>query len=180
MGTEMKEEGYNAAYHRAKYLAYYKDTRWYPRFKLTAARINKDERILEIGCGTGQLANLLFDQDKTNYIGYDFSEVGIKQCHNLGLYPMIFKIGNAYDPELYKDYDVLLCCETLEHVKDLDVLENVEKGKKIVLSLPDFPAPNHLFHITSEEQLKQHYNGIIAFNYIEKVDAWYVAEGVKL
>jgi 2-polyprenyl-3-methyl-5-hydroxy-6-metoxy-1,4-benzoquinol methylase len=180
MGTEKDSKFYDAAYHRAKYLTHYTLTRWYERFQLTANRIGLDERVLEIGCGTGQLANLLFDEQKRTYKGYDFSERAIEVCNGLDLDPMSFEVGNAYNHELYKDYDVFLCCETLEHLQDKEVLKLVEKGKKIVLSLPDFAADNHLFHIQSKEDLISRYAKEIKFSYIEKVDAWYVAEGVKI
>ena len=180
MGTEMNAEFYDVAFHKGKYLIHYSLTRWYPRFLATAERIKQNERILEIGCGTGQLANRLFDEGKRKYKGYDFSKQAIKVCKGLDLAPMQFEIGDAYNSDLYADYDVFLCCETLEHLQDKAVLRNVEKGKKIVISLPDFPADNHLFHINKTEDLILRYEKEIKFSFVTKVDAWFVAEGIKL
>ena len=181
MGKEFEKEWYNEVYQKkAKYSEHYSKTNWYPRFLECAKLIKKDERVLEVGCGTGQLAHLLFDQGKTNYKGFDFSSTAIQKCLDLDLDPMLFYVGDAYNKANYNDYDTILCCETLEHLQDFRVLDNIEKGKKIVLTVPDFKAPNHLFHIKSYSQLTERYKNHIEFSYITKIKAWYVAEGVKL
>ena len=183
MGTEMKVEGYDAAYKRGKYLEHYTKSRWFERFEATAKHINIDDKILEIGCGTGQLANLLFDEQKRNYKGYDFSPVAINVCKSLDLNPMTFYIANAYDESAYyPDYDTVIICEVLEHLDDFAILENIKQGTKMVISLPyRSPADNHLFVIRDEQQVIDRYKGIIDIETIELIGGlWYVFKGVKI
>lgn len=181
----MKPAGYDAAYKREKYLRpFYYPHRWgwLARWAAIAELIYEEDKILEIGCGSGQLANLLFMQNKRKYLGFDFSEEGIKVCESLGLEPMEFCISNAYDyPYKIDNYDVIIICEVLEHLQDFKILELIKKGTKIVGSLPDFPAENHLFHINNPKEIYDRYEGFIDITYMSsKIDAWWVFEGVKI
>ena len=52
----------------------------FPLFVRVLQYINtgkKDVEIIELGCGTGQLAEYLADEGKQKYTGIDFSEVGL-------------------------------------------------------------------------------------------------------
>lgn len=99
-----------------------------------------DKSILDIGCGLAQLSKFV-----PNYSGFDFSEYAIGQIKDKDVW-----VGNAYESKNYKDRDVYVCTEVLEHVNDLKVLENIKKGQRLVFSVPSFTDPSHLRTYTKE------------------------------
>lgn len=99
-----------------------------------------DKSVLDIGCGLAQLSEFI-----PNYSGFDFSEYAIGQIKDKDVW-----VGNAYESKNYKDRDVYVCSEVLEHVDDLKVLENIKKGQRFIFSVPSFKDPSHLRTYTKE------------------------------
>ncbi len=101
-------------------------------------------RVLEIGCGTGDLGKLLVDA-RIPYRGFDFSQEGLRISRDLC--PQgDFRFGQAYDPAMYQpvDYNVVVALEVLEHVDDLRLLGNIPPGVRFVASVPDYDDESHL------------------------------------
>lgn len=82
------------------------------RNKFIAGLVNKDETVLEPGCGPGVLANFL--PDNVNYVGFDLNEsfvsYGLKRGSNLYL-------GDVLKESSYKKADVVVVCDILHHIK---------------------------------------------------------------
>lgn len=97
--------------------------------------------IADVGCGPGLLLQLVSERTHPNTVtGYDFSaeaiKVAEKKCPS----------GNFYQFDIYstcsKDYDLVLCTETLEHLLYPDkALQNLISMTKVmghlVLSVPN-------------------------------------------
>ena len=82
----------------------------------------KGENILDLGCGTGDLAKKLFDYG-ANVIGVDKSENMIAQAK--GKYPSIkFMVHNATELEFNSEFDVVFSNATLHWVKPPNVALN--------------------------------------------------------
>ncbi len=90
--------------------------------KLVSSYIKKDSKILEIGCGTGKLANLL-NLKQYDYKGYDYSSAMISQAKTL--YPEYnFFTADAYNYLDEAKYDMIICfMDTINYLTDLNKLK---------------------------------------------------------
>lgn len=128
---------YEKEYHEKKHNYLYDNEDYY----LARARVAKEqyfkgiikigERILEYGCGLGQNIYLLH-----NPIGYDISSFALNFCKKKGIH-----VTNRIKELKNKGFDVVLCCEVLEHIeeplKTLKVIHSkLKKGGKLILILP--------------------------------------------
>ena len=110
-----------------------------------------DEKVLDIGCGVATLQNFI-----PNYSGFDFAEEAIKIANNKNVW-----VGDAYNKKNYVcDYDVYVSTETLEHLDDLKVIENIPQGKKVIFSVPSFEDASHL-RIYSEQLIYKRWGEVI-------------------
>jgi SAM-dependent methyltransferase len=135
--------------------------------------------ILEVGCGTGQMAHYLFDEGYRKYKGFDFSEVAIEKARQV--VTMDFVSGNALDKQNYEgDYNTVICLEVLEHLnRDLQVIDNIPDETWMIFSVPTFDEPSHVRWFTSEHQIKSRYFKYIDIKEISPVGRLYVCFGVK-
>ena len=105
---------------------------WRRMFIRDYVNINPGEKVVEIGCGPGQLLPWLKDVE---YIGFDpnqtYIEAATKKYGNRGL----FLLGNthtlAQDPRL-SQADVVICCGILHHLDDEQVSHAVKFAYQIL------------------------------------------------
>lgn len=101
--------------------------------------IKKNEKIIEIGAGTGNVARFLMEN------GY--SNISVGEMHLNGLkYAKQYGINECYQMDLMNipfenEFDAVCMFDVLEHIEDDDVaLQNIRKslngGGKIVLTVP--------------------------------------------
>lgn len=142
-------------------------------------RAFKDRPILEIGCGTGQLAHMLEDLGYTNYSGFDFSEVAIKKAKERTNLPVF--VGDALDPKTFeRDYDAVVCLEVLEHlVNDHQVLENIKKGTLVILSVPNFDDKSHVRWFRSYYQVRSRFYKHVDIRSIRLINNIYIVVGER-
>jgi 2-polyprenyl-3-methyl-5-hydroxy-6-metoxy-1,4-benzoquinol methylase len=87
--------------------------------------------ILDVGCGSGQLAALLKDKGIERYFGIDFSPKRVAQAKRAGP-GFDFVQADVFCTELFEtySYDALLATEFLEHVEgDIDIIQFYSKDK---------------------------------------------------
>jgi len=143
---ESTSKSYDQQYKTAKnYKLHYRKAPLYRvwQWVVKFTRQTKDPKILEIGCGSGQLAHFLYDEGFRDYQGFDFSEEAINLA--LDTTDQEFCIGDITNPAIYdRDFDVVIATEVLEHLpRDIDALRLIPPGKKIIFSVPTFPYHNH-------------------------------------
>jgi SAM-dependent methyltransferase len=117
------------------------------------------QRVLEIGCGSGQLAKYLLEQGNVgSYTGVDFSAHAIEIARE-AVPEAEFVVGDALDPAIYqREFDCLICTEVLEHIiDDLGVLSLIPSGTRCVCTIPDFPYASHVRHFRSEDEVLDRY-----------------------
>lgn len=125
----------------------------------------KGVEIYEIGCGSGQFANMLFDNGFVNYKGFDFSEkaVSIAKAANPD-YADKFVCADAFEllPTLSgKSNAVFFCFEVLEHIKDdKKLLDLLPKGSTVIFSVPNFYAFNHIRTFENTKQIYDRYTNL--------------------
>lgn len=135
-------------------------------------------RILEIGCGTGQLAHYLYDEGFRDYHGFDFSPVAVDLARKR--VNLSFVVGDAEDPASFDcNYNLVIATEVLEHVKDdLGILANLKAGTPVIFTLPRTDDPSHVRVFGTLADIVSHYYTHVAFRGIIPVDQWFVCHGV--
>lgn len=178
---EKQAEYYDEMYEEEKdYKVGYRDSFYYVHWTQVIRfleRLHKP-KILEIGCGTGQLAEYIYKEGFRDYIGFDFSPKAIKMAKTRT--PFEFFVGNALDPASYKkDYDTVVCLEVLEHIQeDKAVLKNIKRGTKLIFSVPNFGGPSHVRWFRTERSLKARYYKIVEINKIIRIGEIYICLGI--
>ena len=192
----MKEKDsiyYNKVYSRegSPYLGAPKDLEVYYEVWLRAAKIicsykniEGAIKIIDIGCGPGHFPKVL-DQEgffkkksKNLYFGYDFSSKAISMARNLNdssgatfFERDVVANENAFYEALDDDGGKIVYCsfEFLEHVEsDLLVLSRLEKGSKILASVPSFDSAGHVRFFKNLEEVSHRYSTFISFDDIKE------------
>jgi glycosyltransferase involved in cell wall biosynthesis len=118
--------------------AQFPDMSRYEELNIAAAKLCGSGKVLDMGCGLGQMRQYVRDPDL--YHGFDFAGVAEGDC---------FEVGDIYEYPL-EGYDVYLLLEVLEHVDDIEVLSRIPCGSRVVFSVPSFPDPAHIRTYTDE------------------------------
>ena len=131
-----------------------------------------DAKIIELGCGSGQFANMLFDAGFENYIGYDFSSVAIARAAELN--------PANRDCFLQKDIrglvwpsavETVIIFEVLEHlVDDIAVLKEVPSGFNVIFSVPNFNSFNHVRTFENLPAIIARYGAYLDFSRYQRMD----------
>ncbi len=119
----------------------------------------ENSKVLDIGCGTGTLANFL--PKSVNYLGYDFNENYIFEAkkHFAENGNIEFLLLNAYEKvELNQTFDFKLISGLLHQLDDSGV-ENVFNVQ--VLTISSF---YRVYTITLLKKVKQQYDVLISEN----------------
>lgn len=148
----------------------------------------KNPNILDIGCGVGQFANLLFDNGISNYTGLDFSTVAINLAKKTNVqYKENFLCEDIYTSNIYKkQYNIVTMLEVLEHIeKDIQILGNIRKGINIIFSVPNFTSGGHVRYFKNKSEIVNRYKNIVhikqIFQYnIGSINKIYLVDSIKV
>ena len=145
---------------------------WYPLWTMLSDRIvlNNHESVLDIGCGPGQFASLLWYRGVRNYCGVDFSEASIEAGNRL-VPDFRFIKADARVSKIYDEYthDVLVCSEVLEHVEDdLAIVCRFKPGVRCLCSVPSYWSKAHVRVFKDHQAVIDRYG---AFFHDMRVDA---------
>ncbi len=122
--------------------------------------------IVDLGCGVGYFAKLLFKRGYKQYTGIDFSPsmIKISKSHRL---PYTFKKSSIISDsiwDLYKDYKLFTCLEVLEHINDdIKVLEGLPINSLFIFSVPNRDFHSHVRWFNTLEEVINRYNFWIDF-----------------
>jgi len=110
---------------------FYKDFK-VPRYMLSYLPENKSAKILDFGCGFGQMMRALINLGFTNVYGCDIEQTAIEFCRKSGL-----KVENCADIDVfiqkYKEYfDLIIMSHVLEHIPKDKIIETLSKIKELI------------------------------------------------
>ena len=174
---------YFAPYQSSRYIAV-----WTRALKMLSSKPHHS-KIIDIGCGPGQFANMLLDHGYTNYQGLDFSTEAIKMAKRTNpRYASCFRTGDAFATELLdpdNPYDIVIFFEILEHLEnDLALVKRVRPGTMVLLSVPNFDDPNHVRLFHNEQEVQARYADLLSIKKIEAIPlnpgyTIFLAKGIK-
>ena len=195
LGKECDARYYDRRYKRGgdrqEYFKPAEECVYFPVWQALIARLQKDrDRILELGCGPGQLAVLLLRGGYQYLRGIDFSREAIALAQRTAGESLRdkFVLGDLYDATPYRevDYNTIICCEVLEHLEnDLGVLDMIRPSVKILGTLPNYPSRAHLRHFADEARIRDRYVSRLDIRTVEKIvlnprgNAIFLMEGRK-
>ena len=179
---------YDAVYQTSEeYRLHYTESCYYFLWTVIVDRLLRSPlpRILDLGCGPGQFAELLRDKGIVAYRGLDFSATCIAQARKR-CPTFQFEVADiCATPWLAQaDYDTVIALEFLEHVeKETEVIRQLRNGTRFIASVPNFPYPSHVRHFTSAEQVHDRYGSFFtdfrvdSFDEDPKGKRYYLMEG---
>ena len=109
-------------------------------FKVIADLIEKDKRVLDVGCADGTLMKFLKDNKNINIRGLEISKDKVQKCISKGLTVIE---GNAEkDLKQFPDksFDYVVLSQTLQAFlnPELVINELLRVGKKAIVTIPNF------------------------------------------
>jgi len=146
----------------------------------------KNDNLLDLGCGAGHLANMLYDRKFKNYIGIDFSNVAIQKAKICApTYTFIEADLRNIDYSVYKDFKII-SVETFEHLEnDIKIIKKLPKNNYIIFSVPNYLCDNHYRVYDNPKFIKNYYKDVLniirikSFNISEQNIIFVVEANIK-
>ncbi len=107
---------------------------------IIAALIETNSRVLDLGCGNGDLLSLLIENKQCRGTGIEIDEKAIYQCMARGLTVSHGDINSGLSDYSDKRFDYVILNESLQQVIDPQkaILEALRVGKKVIVGIPNF------------------------------------------
>lgn len=182
MGSELSAREYDRFHSVAThYGADYAKSAYYTLFRTVARELReaRARRVLEVGCGSGVLAQMILDQlPGIDYRGFDFSRTGVERAGRRTGRADRFFVGDARSAESYRyDYDAVVCTEVLEHIEDdLGAMRQWRSGVTCVCSVPNFPYSGHVRFFHDESEVRARYGDLLEITKIRRIARPVLAE----
>lgn len=108
--------------------------------QVIASWIDHGSRVLDLGCGNGDLLEYLKKHKQVNGTGIEFSEDKAARCIERGLTVLQGDFRNEVRDYPEQRFDVIVLSQTLQQVHDpKELLVDLLKiGKRVIVSFPNF------------------------------------------
>ncbi|MBF0623062.1 MAG: methionine biosynthesis protein MetW [Magnetococcales bacterium] len=108
--------------------------------KVIADLVDNDARILDLGCGEGELLDYLIHQKNANGFGVEISDDGVRACIERGVPVYQGDIDQGLSDHPANSFDFVILSHTLQATMrpQYVVQEMLRVGKRIIISFPNF------------------------------------------
>ena len=108
--------------------------------KVISNWITNGASVLDLGCGDGELLNLLIRNKQVHAQGVELSEQAIQNCVAAGLSVFQQDIDTGLTEYADKSVDYVILNQTLQQVRkpDFAIKEALRVGKKVIVGFPNF------------------------------------------
>ena len=109
-------------------------------YKVIVDMIKPQSRVLDLGCGDGELLYLLKDNKQCQGTGVEIDEKAIYECVEKGLTVLHEDIQSSLKDYSDKRFDYVILNESLQQVMNPreTILEALRVGKKVIVGIPNF------------------------------------------
>ncbi|MCQ2958252.1 MAG: methionine biosynthesis protein MetW [Candidatus Gastranaerophilales bacterium] len=109
-------------------------------YSLITEMIEGNSHILDLGCGSGELLQMLKEQKNVKSLGVDINQDNVISCLKKGLSVIQGNIDSGLKEFNNKSYDYVILNKTLQstHNPEYVMQEMLRVGKKCVVSFPNF------------------------------------------
>ena len=106
--------------------------------------IERGSRVLDLGCGTGDLLDLLARDKDARVQGIELDERAIYECVRKGLSVCQSDIESGLAEYPDNSFDYVILNQSLQEIKKVSFLlrEALRVGEKIVVGFPNLPSPH--------------------------------------
>ena len=111
-----------------------------PEFKIIADLIDKETRVLDVGCGDGILMDFLQKNRKIDIRGIEISKNKIQKCVEKGLTVIEGDAEKDLSQFPDKSFDYVILSQTLQAFLNPEIVINelLRVGKKAIVTIPNF------------------------------------------
>ena len=108
--------------------------------KVISSWVSSGASVLDLGCGDGELLNLLIRNKQVHAQGVELSEQAIHNCVAAGLSVFQQDIDTGLTEYADKSVDYVILNQTLQQVRkpDFAIKEALRVGKKVIVGFPNF------------------------------------------
>lgn len=102
--------------------------------------VEPGSRVLDLGCGTGELLSLLAKEKGAKVQGIELSEQAIYKCVEKGLSVFHGDIDSGLSEYPDKSFDYVILNQSMQEVKKVDFVieEALRVGKEVIVGFPNF------------------------------------------
>ena len=119
--------------------------------ELIAELVPPGSRVLDLGCGNGELLALLRDRRGCSGYGVEISDENVLACTKRGVDVIQLNLEEGLAVFEDQSFDVVLQLDTMQHLKNTErmLLETARVGRMGIVSFPNFAHwPNRLRIVT--------------------------------
>lgn len=111
-----------------------------PDYRIIAEWVQRGATVLDLGCGEGELLDLLVHEKGAAAQGIEIDEKAIYQCVARGLSVFHEDIDQGLNDYGDKSFDYVILNQSLQQVRHLDTVlqEAMRVGSKVIVGFPNF------------------------------------------